>query len=963
MATGLFTASQSIKNSLATRNYYNPNNVYDINNNSVTNALNAIETYTPFNIRGNIIMDSIAIDNGLIESTPIMITAIKKETELLLLNQANKVIQGQIPVKVEGKNTINKIKNVLTGNYSKFRDLSITSKDELNKNIITNFSDIIDLATSNDFGYSKTLFEKVYGDIKIGDLLDVDSQENNLESIYNLLGDFTKEHYVSLTNNNYYGNRRNDSTPVKGYSPVSDLLNKNYFTFKNTDKEAIRNYISGDGKTKVDLPFVGTKGNKWDEFINNTSSNFTNADIEGTYGFGSTTNYDGTQREDLFNSDVVFGDSQIDPKRGLLHFTKNILSTELGKNLQSDNVTYIEKNANGNNIVHYKGRNECRSWTNKNKYGVNLASSSLTFNQFNGGNGVDGSVMQNSAVPKMFLKQNDDNTEKRKLMFSFENLAFDTDSYNTLPETEQGAFGGRLMWFAPYGIEFTENHNADIDSQSFIGRPEKVYSYKGVERTASLSFMLLMDYPLTDYKLDRIDYTTMSPEEIVSIYKNCDDNGKPNTNEQVKKNNDVKKPDPILPKDDNSSLSPILKGLKIYFDNNSNIVNGLYNPALLDGTKVNDDYNSKINNIKSVIKTSDGYNHEITIESSCSSLWSNDYNAQLGFRRAYNLMLSIYSGSLKEPDNFVDNTFTKQKNNGVVSNITATDVDKTTFTFVSTDNSNIKFILTTKGEEVVKSGNDITSDKAIIARYSLVKSVNQTKGKDGNIINDVKKPVSDIDESEQQKNNNDNTSTDINKKFEDYESPNQFTKSIEEINFTKPSKKESNYMQSFRPVYRSQTPFDFHSRLTFLAQCLRPGKNINESLQSKNGVFVTPKNSIFGKIPVIVLRYGDFLHTKILIKTMSIKYEKLTDLNPNGHGVQPMVANVQLDIVILGGQSLQTPIAALQNAISYNYYANSTYKNSGFDPYVNNKSVDLSIKNQNNQMDRYKETIKNFNSK
>ena len=47
------------------------------------------------------------------------------------------------------------------------------------------------------------------------------------------------------------------------------------------------------------------------------------------------------------------------------------------------------------------------------------------------------------------------------------------------------------------------------------------------------------------------------------------------------------------------------------------------------------------------------------------------------------------------------------------------------------------------------------------------------------------------------------------------------------------------------------------------------------------------------------------------------------DLNPEGIGVQPMYAKVQLGIAIIGGQSLEGPINRLQNAVSFNYYANT----------------------------------------
>ena len=65
----------------------------------------------------------------------------------------------------------------------------------------------------------------------------------------------------------------------------------------------------------------------------------------------------------------------------------------------------------------------------------------------------------------------------------------------------------------------------------------------------------------------------------------------------------------------------------------------------------------------------------------------------------------------------------------------------------------------------------------------------------------------------------------------------------------------------------------------------------------------------------------------MLIESMSITYENGNgvqwDLNPEGIGVQPMFANVNLGIILIGGQSLDAPISRLNNAVSFNYYANS----------------------------------------
>jgi hypothetical protein len=127
--------------------------------------------------------------------------------------------------------------------------------------------------------------------------------------------------------------------------------------------------------------------------------------------------------------------------------------------------------------------------------------------------------------------------------------------------------------------------------------------------------------------------------------------------------------------------------------------------------------------------------------------------------------------------------------------------------------------------------------------------------------------------------------------------------------------KLSDKIKYFSPSFHSITPEGFNSRLTFLHQCTRQGEtNYEES----------PTNLAFGKAPICVLRIGDFFHTRIAIENMSIDYEPLVwDINPEGVGVQPMIANVTLNIALIGGSSLDGPINKLQNAVSYNFYANT----------------------------------------
>jgi hypothetical protein len=85
-----------------------------------------------------------------------------------------------------------------------------------------------------------------------------------------------------------------------------------------------------------------------------------------------------------------------------------------------------------------------------------------------------------------------------------------------------------------------------------------------------------------------------------------------------------------------------------------------------------------------------------------------------------------------------------------------------------------------------------------------------------------------------------------------------------------------------------------------------------------------PNNLAFGAPPVCILRIGDFYHTKIIIETLSFAFEPLVwDLNPEGVGVQPMICTVDMTFNFIGGSSLQGPINKLQNAVSFNYYANT----------------------------------------
>ena len=134
--------------------------------------------------------------------------------------------------------------------------------------------------------------------------------------------------------------------------------------------------------------------------------------------------------------------------------------------------------------------------------------------------------------------------------------------------------------------------------------------------------------------------------------------------------------------------------------------------------------------------------------------------------------------------------------------------------------------------------------------------------------------------------------------------------------------KISDKIKYFDPAFHSISPEGFNARLTFLQQCTRQGPTIGSSDNyTENN---TANNLAFGRPPVCILRIGDFYYTKIIIDGLTINFDPLMwDLNTEGIGVMPMIADVNLRFKFIGGSSLAGHITRLQNALSFNYYANT----------------------------------------
>ena len=253
-------------------------------------------------------------------------------------------------------------------------------------------------------------------------------------------------------------------------------------------------------------------------------------------------------------------------------------------------------------------------------------------------------------------------------------------------------------------------------------------------------------------------------------------------------------------------------------------------------------------------------------------------------------------------------------------------------------------VILTKSDSV----NDLTAKIGRSARVSItlknetIEPVNKTAGSSQqskaanvNINNKSTKPI----------NNSQQNST-------DYQYGDEFIY-FEELEKTSPflHHKLVDKIKYFDPAFHSITPEGFNSRLTFLHQCTRQGGTFSAS--DKQGLG-NSANLAFGAPPVCVLRLGDFYNTKIIIDSLNITYDDTNwDLNDEGIGVMPMYADVTITFKFLGGSDLNGPISRLQNAVSFNYYANTGVyeKRAEQVQYGDNGNI--------NRIDKVKDVIKN----
>jgi len=330
----------------------------------------------------------------------------------------------------------------------------------------------------------------------------------------------------------------------------------------------------------------------------------------------------------------------------------------------------------------------------------------------------------------------------------------------------------------------------------------------------------------------------------------------------------------------------------------------------------------------------------LNIDSSCSAPATITYNTELSRRRIQSMVefftnnnkLNKFVGSrllVRGGNPAGELTTVSQVQIGVAGKTTYTVDELTTLgkTFNCTDNDE-----NAVGGDTQSGSKDIFTVPSMACRRAFIKSVSTTieSPKSDPVPNKVEVLVGNVvtetvrtEEITQEFNPKDNISKKVVRAL------------LSECDYFETIKAETpmvydnlkDKLKFFQPSFHSMTPEGLNSRLTFLQQCMRPGDTIptikqktpnsKPELEYNNAV-----NTSFGAPPVLVLRVGDFYNTKIIPTSLSIQYEGL-DINPEGIGVQPMIANVTLGFNFVGGSGLKESIDKLQNALTFNYYANT----------------------------------------
>ena len=709
-------------------------------------------------------------------------------------------------------------------------------------------------------------------------------------------------------------------------------------------------------------------------------------------------------------------------RKGLLAYTRNLINAKGGQ--IGDTTRKVFKR--GNEITGFNGSGLWRAPENSipsfsGREGIRQHSSVDAYDRFAKairfeGNvvydGNENSVVYKTVMPKIHpILDKEGQIDNRNMMFAIENLAVIVrdggentnfavidDEYNTrIPKCEMGQFGGRVMWFPPYNLEFNESTTANFESTVMVGRNEPMYNYMHSERSATVRFSMIMDYPP-----HLRNYEGINKHKAISEFFAFGGEGVPYElpDPSIPTSRIPELPDPIVP------VTPYVpevpsQTVKIHFPND--VPNNAQIQTVMDLIHKDFEYEMMSNTV--------GYysNHPNYVRGSGDGSGT---HLGLNFNDVYRAgvvgagsvaITTTYLDKLRILSNFSQYTYDPRgeaglsvfqgvltggtlTSGGTIVNIQEfanqrpiTNLDKLLLEAFSDERNFqvLKIVLTGSATKRFEPQTDEADYNQRLAkrRIDSIKHLLNERFKvlfkkdlttagvlvEENNEGSSQSQTTDWDSPEAKKERN--VEIRIDRNSNELLIPRELTKEEEQFNNELAQQRQELedqaqafarqrdcYMNErgsgddkgilkgfqsasgryFYPVFHSQTPEDFHRRLTFLQQCMRQGRALRTDMEVTEDGVLRARNSVFGRQPICVLRIGDFFHTKIVIENLTIDYDEAPwDTNPEGFGMQPMIANVTLQVKLIGGQSLRGPIDVLQNAVSFNHYANSTFVNQG----------------------------------
>lgn len=614
---------------------------------------------------------------------------------------------------------------------------------------------------------------------------------------------------------------------------------------------------------------------------------------------------------------------------------------------------------------------------------------------------VDSTYNLNIAPTKGNESTNIKDGRVKKYMFSIENLAWrGTPEFVELPDCEKGPNGGRIMWFPPYDLTLgQESSTPRFNPTTFLGRPEPIYTYEQTDRSASISWSIIVDHPsVSDLVVKKVLQNESSDNTVTQVLASFFAGLKKYDIYEIAKNFNTLDQQTIegayqeILQSNNTTTDAKKQALNEAGDTGSPSVSedpagpldsfvnyGFYFPYIFSGNEATLSYETIYNSyLADASFYTSGYSES---EIFFSDALPTNFNKMTELKTQLVDILENNKGIIQITLNGTrilgraDNSFISSKWADSVVNFFA-QTPMANYKTIQNYIDDKKIIFKRENLGTVDSDKLITSNGAgnelpctnPLPTENVDKSIRGLTCRAVRISNITVQPIPPTEQSGPSTTSNENipnqdavvgqkpqpANKDIGTNLKGV-SKKIIRKLLTETDYFEVIKKEDSFLyESFRkkfkffnPAFHSMTPEGLNSRLVFLNQCVRPGRTIPTRGEQAD-TFLKDKdafNTNFGAPPILILRIGDFYHTKIVPNGLQINYENLWDFNPEGIGFQPMIAKVTLNFNMIGGHGLQGPVEKLQNALSFNYYANTEMYDERAEETESTEAVDKALIN------------------